>query len=84
MFQLHRRGVMVLEAALLKDQTPSPNDTEAPDGTARPVERGSGPGATSSAVHRAGIYLLRTKGAEIADALTARECSKLVRTNQTR
>lgn len=82
-FQLCCRGVAALKHALRHrvelEGTPNLVDT-VKEGT--PIGKGSTPSAAldaHDAERQAETYLLRTRGAELADLITKSECSKLVR-----
>lgn len=76
-FQLHLRGVIALEQALQHRGSVGPDD-KLSGITREGCTRGDPPNPTGL-WREAGTYLLRTRGAELADMLTAHQCNKLVR-----
>lgn len=86
-FQLYCRGVSAFGQAL-RNRTVLDDDSTPAGGTAENKPSNEGRRTcvelkAEEAERRAESYLLRTAGADLADMITSRECSKLVRISQT-
>lgn len=83
-FQLHCRGESglqrILEQCTASGRHLSDDDAPTEGIDAEEVICGATLGARDPET-RAAVYLLRTRGAELAEMVTARECEKLVRIN---
>lgn len=83
-FQLCVRGLVALTHALRHREgvegMPHPSSVPSTERIAVGQEdEHSAAWSAEDAERRAGTYLLRTRGAELADVITKKECSKLVR-----
>lgn len=85
-FQLHCRGVSALRR-VLENCAASGNDLSADGAPAEGINAGEEHRSTvldaRDPAKRAEVYLLRTRGAELAEMVTARECEELVRMHST-